>query len=107
MISDVLSVYEENERGRPLFSAIIEDWNIFRKDLPSSAKLIEAFCSTIYDDSSANYNVSVEIPRAQLEEYGIFSGHTWGEFSNAIKRKIDSTTIILRLTDFHLFWDTL
>lgn len=87
LISDVLSVYEENERGRPLFSAIIEDWNIFRKDLPSSAKLIEAFCSTIYDDSSANYNVSVEIPRAQLEEYGIFSGHTWGEFSNAIKRK--------------------
>ena len=86
-LSDFLWVYEENERGRPLFSAIIEDWNIFRKDLPSSAKLIEAFCSTIYDDSSANYNVSVEIPRAQLEEYGIFSGHTWGEFSNAIKRK--------------------
>ena len=27
LISDVLSVYEENERGRPLFSAIIEDCN--------------------------------------------------------------------------------
>ena len=33
LISDVLSVYEENKQGRPLFSAIIEDWNIFRKDI--------------------------------------------------------------------------
>ena len=43
LISDVLSVYEENKQGRPLFSAIIEDWNLFRKDIPSSNKLKEAF----------------------------------------------------------------
>lgn len=87
LISDVLSVYEENKQGRPLFSAIIEDWNIFRKDIPSSNKLIEAFCSTIYDDGKENHNVYVEIPKAQREEYGVFSGHTWDEFSNAIKSK--------------------
>ena len=48
LISDVLSVYEENKQGRPLFGAIIEDWNIFRKDIPSSNKLIEAFYSLLH-----------------------------------------------------------
>lgn len=87
LISDVLSVYEEAEGGYPLFSAIIDDWNIFRKELPSSHDLIAAFCSTIYGDDGKSHNKRVRIPKSYIDEYGIFSGHTWHEFSDAIKTK--------------------
>lgn len=87
LISEVLNVYEEAEDGEPLFSAIIDDWNIFRKELPSSHDLIAAFCSTIYGDDGKTHNRSVRIPKSYADEYGIFSGHTWHEFSNAIKTK--------------------
>ena len=49
LISDVLSSYEEDVDGEPLFSTIINDWGIFKKDIPSSRALIAAFCSAIYD----------------------------------------------------------
>ena len=87
LISEVLSVYEEAEDGEPLYSAVVENWNIFRKDLPSSYNLIAAFCATIYGDKEKDYNKEVCIPKSYAAEYGIFSGHTWGEFSKAIKEK--------------------
>lgn len=87
LIAEVLSIYEETDGGEPLFSVIIDDWNIFKKDSPSSRDLIAAFCSTIYEDDGSNHNKKVCIPKSYSEEYGIFSGHTWLEFSNTIKTK--------------------
>lgn len=87
LISEVLSVYEEADDGEPLFSVIIDNWNVFKKDFPSSHDLIAAFCSTIYGDDGRTHNKKVRIPKSYTDEYGIFSGHTWREFSNAIKTK--------------------
>ena len=71
LISEVLSVYEEAEDGEPLYSAVVENWNIFRKDLPSSYNLIAAFCATIYGDKEKDYNKKVCIPKsyARSEEH--------------------------------------
>lgn len=55
--------------------------------MPSSYNLIAAFCATIYGDKEKDYNKEVCIPKSYAAEYGIFSGHTWGEFSKAIKEK--------------------
>ena len=56
LISEVLNVYEESEDGESLFSTIIDNWNIFRKDSPSSYDLVAAFCSTVYGDDEKNHN---------------------------------------------------
>lgn len=87
LISDVLSSYEEDVDGEPLFSTIINDWGIFKKDIPSSRALIAAFCSAIYGDDGYNHDTNVHIPKSYIEEYGIFSGHTWSEFAEVIKTK--------------------
>ena len=87
LISEVLSVYEEAEDGEPLFSVLLDNWNIFKKDSPSSYDLIAAFCSTIYGNGGENHNRNVRIPKGYADEFGIFSGHTWHEFSETIKRK--------------------
>lgn len=87
LISEVFSVYENDENGKPLFSTILDDWDIFKKDFSSSLDLIAAFYSTIYGDSGEVCNPNVRIPQNYLDEYGIFSGHTWREFSDAIKTK--------------------
>lgn len=87
LISEVLNVYEEVDDGESLFSVVIDTWNIFRKDLPSSPKLIDAFCSIVYGKAADNYNKKVRIPKNYVDEYGVFSGQSWHEFSNAIKTK--------------------
>lgn len=87
LISEVLNVYEEDENGEFLFSAIVNNWNIFRKDILSSYDLIASFCSTIYGDDGKLYNRKVRIPKSYTDEFGIFSGHTWREFSDVIKTK--------------------
>ena len=60
-----------------LIFTVIDNWNIFRKDSPSSYDLVAAFCSTVYGDDEKNHNKNVCIPRSYADEYGIFSGHTW------------------------------
>ena len=87
LISEVLSMYEEADDGEPLFSLVINDWGIFKKDLPSSPDLVAVFCSTIYGDDGYTHNKNARIPYDYIEKYGIFSGHSWGEFSDVIKTK--------------------
>lgn len=87
LISGVISVYEESDGGEPLFDILIEDWNIFSKTLPSTRYLVENFCSIIVGDHKRNHNVNVKIPHSYIENYGIFSGHSWGDFSEVIKTK--------------------
>ena len=87
LISDVLSAYEGDEDGEFLFDIILNDWNIFREDLASSRKLINSFCAMTYGNDSANHNKRVRVLPKNADTYGIFSGHTWNEFSNAIKTK--------------------
>lgn len=87
LISAVLSMYEEADDGEQLFSLVINDWKIFEKSLPSSPNLIAAFCTTIYGDDGFTHNKNVRIPYDYMEKYGIFSGHSWGEFSDIIKTK--------------------
>ena len=87
LISEVLSIYEETDDGAPLFQLLISDWNIFDKSLPSTVTLIGSFCSTIFGDDGSSHNVNARIPRNYLEAYGIFSGHSWEEFSTIIKTK--------------------
>lgn len=87
LISGVINVYEESDDGEPLFDVLIEDWNIFSKTLPSTRYLIENFCNIIVGDHKRNHNVNVKIPHTYIENYGIFSGHSWGDFSEVIKTK--------------------
>jgi len=87
LISGVINVYEEADDGEPLFDVLINDWCIFNRTLPTAQKLVEGFCSIIGGDREHNHNVNVKIPHAYIENYGIFSGHSWGEFSEAIKTK--------------------
>lgn len=87
LISEVLSMYEESDEGEPLFSLVINDWGIFERSLASSPDLVAAFCTTIFGNDGYAHNVDVRIPHDYIEKYGIFSGHTWGEFSDVIKTK--------------------
>ena len=87
LISEILSMYEESDVGEPLFSMLINDWGVFNKNLASAKDLIAAFCSTIYGGDDHLYNKRVRVPPDYSENYGVFSGHSWGEFADAIKRK--------------------
>lgn len=85
LIYGIISVYKEVEKGEPLFEILIEDWNIFNKQLPKIRNLVEKFCDLTMGNLKNSNNINVEIPKADMENYGVFSGHTWVEFSNAIK----------------------
>lgn len=87
LISGVINVYEETDDGEPLFDVLINDWNIFNRALPTVRNLVENFCNIIFGDCEHNHNINVKIPHAYLENYGIFSGHSWAEFSEVIKTK--------------------
>jgi hypothetical protein len=87
IISGVINVYEEADDGEPLFDVLINDWCIFNRTLPTAQKLVEGFCSIISGDREHNHNVNVKIRHTHIEDYGIFSGHSWGEFSEVIKTK--------------------
>lgn len=87
LISGVINVYEETADGEPLFDVLINDWNIFNRTRPTVKDLVEAFCNIILGDCEHDHNINVKIPHAYIENYGIFSGHTWGEFSEVIKTK--------------------
>lgn len=85
IISDIISVYEDSPDGIPLSEMIIKNWNIFDAHIPSSYNLFQAFYSLIYADASDLSNKKVCLSRHLLNEYGIFSGHSWAEFSAGIK----------------------
>lgn len=87
LISGVINVYEETDDGEPLFDVLINDWNIFNRTLPTVRNLVETFCNIIFGDCEHDHNVNVKIPHTYLENYGIFSGHSWAEFSEVIKTK--------------------
>lgn len=87
LISGVINVYEETVDGEPLFDMLIYDWSIFNREIPTVRNLVESFCNIILGDREHGHNVSVKIPHAYTENYGIFSGHSWGEFSEVIKTK--------------------
>ena len=86
LISEAISVYEESDTGEPLSQALLNDWGIFDRTKSSSVDLIASFCNTIFGDKNF-LNRLVHIPTEYYERYGIFSGHTWKEFSDVIKEK--------------------
>lgn len=87
LISGVINIYEEAADGNPLFDVLINDWSIFNRTLPTVHYLVENFCKIILGDREHDYNFNVKIPHAYTENYGIFSGHSWREFSEVIKTK--------------------
>lgn len=87
LISGVINVYEETADGNPLFDVLINDWSIFNRILPSVRNLVENFCKIILGDCEHGHNINVKLPHTYTENYGIFSGHSWGEFSEAIKTR--------------------
>lgn len=87
LISEVINLYEENIKGESLYDILINDWSIFNKNLPSVYELVEKFCKIILGNHERDYNIKVKIPHAYEENYGIFSGHSWEEFSKVIKEK--------------------
>ncbi len=87
LISEVFNIYEPADDGDPLFSLVINDWGIFEKDLPSTINLVTAFGSVIFGDDGISHNRRVRIPHDYIDQYGIFSGHSWGEFADVIKTK--------------------
>lgn len=103
LISEVISVYEECDDGEPLFQLLLNDWDIFNKSLPCANSLVKAFFSIIFGDCGRDHNVRVRIPHSAVEDYGIFGGHTWGEFSTAIKNKNRFHNGLFRADQFALF----
>ena len=87
LIAEVLNIYEDDETGELLTSTVINDWSIFRKELSSSSKLVDAFCARIYEGEQNPNMRKVSIPSNYVSEYGVFSGHSWSEFSAALKDK--------------------
>ena len=80
-------MYEEGSDSETLFQVLTNDWHIFSNHLESTRELIDAFCSTIFGSDEKNHNTKVHLPVEYLENYGVFSGHTWDEFSLLIKEK--------------------
>lgn len=103
IISDVIGVYEEDEDGGPLFSSIINDWHIFNKSMESGYNLLETFCQIIFGSKEKDYDRNVRIPHTFLENYGIFSGHSWSEFSTVIKEKNRFCNSFFRADQFASF----
>lgn len=87
LISGVINIYEEAADGNPLFDVLMNDWNIFNRTCPTVRDLVEEFCNTILGDREHGHNFNVKIPHIYTENYGIFSGHSWGEFSEVIKTR--------------------
>lgn len=85
LIGDVINVYEKDVDGEPLFDVLINDWSIFNRTLPGVQNLVESFCNIILGECECGHNVNVKIPYNDIMNYGIFSGHSWGEFSEMIK----------------------
>lgn len=85
LISSVINVYEENTEGKPLLDVLINDWNIFNRTLPTVRNLVETICKIIPE--TCEFGPNVKIPHTYNENYGIFSGHSWGDFSEVIKTK--------------------
>lgn len=103
LISEVIGMYEKCDDGEPLFQILLNDWSIFNKALPCANSLVEAFCSVIFGDYGHDHNIRVRIPRNAIENYGIFGGHTWEEFSIAIKNKNRFHNGFFRADQFALF----
>lgn len=87
LISGVINVYEESENGESLLDILTEDWSMFNKTLDSTHKLIQTFFNLIVGEYKKIDDMNVKISHVYIEKYGIFSGHSWDEFSNAIKTK--------------------
>lgn len=87
LISGVINIYEEVADGKPLVDVLMNDWSIFNRTLPTVRNLVENYCSIILGDGKNGHNINVKIPHMYTENYGIFSGHSWGEFSEVIKTK--------------------
>lgn len=103
LISEVVGMYEEFDDGEPLFQLLINDWTIFNKALPRANALVSAFCAVIFGDCGSIHNIKARIPRSATENYGIFGGHTWEEFSTAIKRKNRFHNAFFRADQFATF----
>lgn len=85
LISELVSIYEDDVTGRFLFDVLIHEWHVFNESLPSASSLVNALVVTITGDTKKDCNRKVRIPKEYDERYGIFSGHSWSEFSTAIK----------------------
>ena len=103
LISEVIGMYEESNDGEPLFQLLINDWNIFNKSLPCANDLISAFCAVIFGNCGSTHNIKARIPHSAIENYGIFGGHTWEEFSTAIKIKNRFHNSFFRADQFATF----
>ena len=84
LISEVVSVYEESENGETLSQILLNDWNIFDRSNRDVCDLIETFLRISFEEDKS-CNTIVCIPKPIEEKYGIFSGHSWDEFSTIIK----------------------
>ncbi len=87
LISEIVNVYEEFDEGEPLYQILTMDWNVFNKNMTSTYQLIEAFCVLNFGSNPDGYNKNVRLPHDYIEKYGIFSGHSWNDFSKVIKQE--------------------
>lgn len=87
LIADVINVYEKSDEGKPLFQILLDEWNIFNETLESANELVVAFCSLLFGDCENSHYVKRRLPHNIVKDYGVFSGHTWEEFSTAIKNE--------------------
>lgn len=85
IISSIVDIYEYCEDGQKLSQALIEDWKIFKQN-ESTEKLIQSFCIILSSpENPIKPEKKVSLPARVHAENGIFSGHSWDEFSSKIK----------------------
>lgn len=87
LISEIMNVYIEDAKGELLFDILINDWNIFNRECDRIQNLLYRICNTILGDSTREHNIRVKIPDDYIQDFGIFSGRSWNEFSEVIKTK--------------------
>lgn len=85
LVSDVINIYEPCDEGDSLIELLINDWHIFDKSLPSAPSLANAFCNLAFENKAKDNDINVRIPPLVSETRGIFSGHSWAEFSSSVK----------------------
>lgn len=93
MIVDLMQIYSISDvaEAKPLKVAFRDDWDIFSAETETILILTKRLCASVYsgdaDIFTKNVIIKQTVDNEFLRDYGVVRGHSWDEFSEALKRE--------------------
>ena len=77
----------DSKNAKPLKESLRDDWDIFSGGVEAIQSLIKALCGSSVDNDLFTKNVIIPqlFDADFLNDYGVFRGNNWSEFSDSIK----------------------